>query len=152
MRSREGTRLCEDVEARAGLIAGMVDFIEKRSPDSVEEYRARIAQRMTDILDGSELSQQRILQEAALFADKVSVTRSWWRLGSICISSSRCSAAKTAVGARLDFLVQEDEDREAKHRRKQGNDYESPARRRSQGRVEIRERFNLNREVRYGSL
>lgn len=123
MRSREGTRLCEDVEARAGLIAGMVDFIEKRSPDSVEEYRARIAQRMTDILDGSELSQQRILQEAALFADKVSVTEELVRLRSHLHQLEQMLRSKTAVGRKLDFLVQE-MNREANTVGSKANDYE----------------------------
>ena len=66
MREKEGARLVEDVTYRAGLIAQSVDFVEQRSPDCVEEYRQRIAARMTEILDGTELAQQRILQEAAL--------------------------------------------------------------------------------------
>jgi uncharacterized protein (TIGR00255 family) len=123
MRSREGARLCEDVAQRAALIGEMIDFIEKRSPDSVEEYRARIAQRMTEILDGSELSQQRILQEAALFADKVSVTEELVRLRSHLHQLDQMMRSKTAVGRKLDFLVQE-MNREANTIGSKANDYE----------------------------
>lgn len=107
MRQREGARLVEDVSMRAGLIAKAVDFVEQRSPDCVEEYRARIAARMTEILDGTELAQQRILQEAALYADKVNVTEEIVRLRSHLSQLETMLKSPTAIGRKLDFLVQE---------------------------------------------
>lgn len=123
MRTREGARLCADVAQRAALISDMVDAIEKRSPDSVEEYRARIAQRMNELLDGSDVAQQRILQEAALFADKVSVTEELVRLRSHLHQLSQMLNGKAAVGRKLDFLVQE-MNREANTIGSKANDYE----------------------------
>jgi len=123
MRTREGGQLCADVDRRAKLISGMVDFIEQRSPVSVEEYRTRIAQRMTEILDGSELAQQRILQEAALFADKVSVTEELVRLRSHLRLMAQMMESKSAAGRKLDFLVQE-MNREANTIGSKANDYE----------------------------
>lgn len=123
MRTREGERLCADIKQRAKLISDMVDCIEARSPDSVEEYRARIAQRMNEILDGAELAQQRILQEAALFADKVSVTEELVRLRSHLHQLAHMLDSKTAVGRKLDFLVQE-MNREANTIGSKANDYE----------------------------
>ena len=123
MRAREGTKLCEDVLHREELIGEMVDSIEARSPDSVEEYRARIAQRMGELLDGSELSQQRILQEAALFADKVSVTEELVRLRSHLHQLDGMLRGKAAVGRKLDFLVQE-MNREANTVGSKANDYD----------------------------
>ena len=107
MREKEGARLVEDVIYRAGLIAKSVDFVEQRSPDCVEEYRGRIAARMTEILDGSELAQQRILQEAALYADKVNVTEEIVRLRSHLSQLDTMLKSPTAIGRKLDFLVQE---------------------------------------------
>lgn len=107
MRQREGARLVEDVSMRAGLIADAVDFVEQRSPDCVEEYRARIAARMTEILDGTELARQRILQEAALYADKVNVTEEIVRLRSHLSQLETMLKSPTAIGRKLDFLVQE---------------------------------------------
>ena len=107
MREKEGARLVEDVRYRAGLIAQSVDFVEGRSPDCVEEYRTRIAARMTEILDGSELAQQRILQEAALYADKVNVTEEIVRLRSHLSQLETMLKSPVAIGRKLDFLVQE---------------------------------------------
>ena len=107
MREKEGARLVEDVIYRAGLISKAVDFVEQRSPDCVEEYRTRIAARMTEILDGSELAQQRILQEAALYADKVNVTEEIVRLRSHLSQLDTMLKSPTAIGRKLDFLVQE---------------------------------------------
>ena len=107
MREKEGARLVEDVTYRAGLIAQSVDFVEQRSPDCVEEYRQRIAARMTEILDGTELAQQRILQEAALYADKVNVTEEIVRLRSHLAQLGTMLKSPVAIGRKLDFLVQE---------------------------------------------
>lgn len=107
MREKEGVRLVEDVTYRAGLIAQSVDFVEQRSPDCVEEYRQRIAARMTEILDGTELAQQRILQEAALYADKVNVTEEIVRLRSHLAQLETMLKSPVAIGRKLDFLVQE---------------------------------------------
>ena len=107
MREKEGARLVEDVTYRAGLIAQSVDFVEQRSPDCVEEYRQRIAARMTEILDGTELAQQRILQEAALYADKVNVTEEIVRLRSHLAQLETMLKSHVAIGRKLDFLVQE---------------------------------------------
>ena len=120
---REGENLCADILNRADKIAGLVDFVEKRSPDSVSEYRQRLAARMADLLDGSELQEQRILSEAALFADKVSVTEELVRLRSHLAQLKGLVADDKPVGRKLDFLVQE-LNREANTIGSKANDYE----------------------------
>lgn len=123
MRRREGEALCQDILKRAGLIAEMVDIIEKRSPESVEEYRQRLAARMAELLDGSELQEQRILSEAAVFADKVAVTEELVRLRSHLVQLESMVTGNKAVGRKLDFLVQE-LNREANTIGSKANDYE----------------------------
>lgn len=123
MREKEGKKLCEDIAYRAGLIRGYVDFVEQRSPVSVEEYRQRIAVRMEELLDGSELAQQRILNEAAIFADKVSVTEEIVRLRSHLAQLETMLQSPAAVGRKLDFLVQE-LNRETNTIGSKANDYE----------------------------
>ena len=123
MRETEGVRLCSDILYRGKLISEYVDFIEKRSPESVEEYREKIAVRMNEILDGSEIAQQKILSEAALFADKVSVTEELVRLRSHLKQLESMVNGKAAVGRKLDFLVQE-LNREANTTGSKANDYE----------------------------
>lgn len=123
MRRREGEVLCRDILARAELIAALVDTIEKRSPESVEEYRQRLATRMAELLDGSELQEQRILSEAAVFADKVAVTEEIVRLRSHLAQLKAMVTGEKAVGRKLDFLVQE-LNREANTIGSKANDYE----------------------------
>lgn len=123
MRRREGEVLCRDILARAELIAALVDTIEKRSPESVEEYRQRLAVRMAELLDGSELQEQRILSEAAVFADKVAVTEEIVRLRSHLAQLKAMVTGEKAVGRKLDFLVQE-LNREANTIGSKANDYE----------------------------
>ena len=62
---------------------------------------------MSELLDGSEIAQQRILTEAAIFADKISVTEEIVRLKSHLQQLSNMLESKIAVGRKLDFLVQE---------------------------------------------
>ncbi len=123
MRRDEGHKLCEDILHRAKLIAGLIDAVEKRSPNSVEEYRQRLAARMEELLDGSELAQQRILSEAAVFADRVAVTEEIIRLKSHLLQLEKMLQSKSAVGRKLDFLVQE-LNREANTIGSKANDYE----------------------------
>ena len=123
MRRAEGARLCQDIVQRAGRIGQLVDHVEERSPQSVEEYRKRISARMQELLGDTEIAEQRILAEAALFADKVSVTEEIVRLRSHLAQLNTMLSADTAVGRKLDFLVQE-MNREANTIGSKANDYE----------------------------
>ena len=123
MRQTEGTRLCEDILRRGQLIGSFVDYIESRSPVSVTEYREKITQRMKELLDGSDFAQQRILAEAALFADKVSVTEEIVRLRSHLKQLDFMVRGSVAAGRKLDFLIQE-LNREANTIGSKANDYD----------------------------
>lgn len=123
MRRREGETLCADILQRADRIEELVCHIEARSPDTVEEYRQRLSARMAELLDGSDIQEQRILNEAALFADKVSVTEETVRLHSHLEQLRRMVAGDQAVGRKLDFLIQE-LNREANTVGSKANDYE----------------------------
>ena len=123
MRRAEGARLCQDIVQRAGHIGQLVDHVEERSPQTVEEYRKRISARMQELLGDTEIAEQRILAEAALFADKVSVTEEIVRLRSHLAQLNTMLSADTAVGRKLDFLVQE-MNREANTIGSKANDYE----------------------------
>ena len=89
----------------------------------MEEYRQKIAQRMTEILGDSDIAEQRILAEAALFADKVSVTEEVVRLRSHLSQLQKMVQGDAPVGRKLDFLVQE-LNREANTIGSKANDYE----------------------------
>ena len=96
----------EDILGRAQTILEIVEYVEKRSPQTVEEYRTRLGERISE-LTGAGADDQRILTETALFADKVSVAEETVRLRSHISQFTNMLAAGGAVGRRLDFLVQE---------------------------------------------
>jgi len=123
MRAREGEQLCGDVIYRIGLIEKLADSIEKRSPDSTEEFRERIAQRMLELFGEGEVAQQRILSEAAAYADKVNVTEELVRLRSHLNQLRLLLSSEAAVGKKIDFIVQE-MNREANTIGSKANDYE----------------------------
>lgn len=107
MRTREGEKLCQDVESRLVEIESLVSFVEQRSPQTVAEYREKLQARMEEILQTKELDPQRILMEAALFADKTAVAEETVRLRSHIAQMRTMLAEGSPVGRKLDFLLQE---------------------------------------------
>lgn len=123
MRQAEGDRLCQDILKRIDTLTQLTDRVERRSPQSVEEYRQKIQARMLEILGDTQIAEQRILAEAALFADKVSVTEEIVRLRSHLAQAAALVRGDQSAGRKLDFLVQE-LNREANTIGSKANDYE----------------------------
>lgn len=107
MRLREGERLREDILSRADAILDHVTYIESRSPETVREYNEKLLARMQTVLEGAQVDEQRILLEAAIYADKVAVAEETVRLRSHIDQLREFFNAQEAVGRKLDFLVQE---------------------------------------------
>ena len=107
MREREGEKLREDVLKRCDSIISVVEIIEKRAPQLVEEYRARLTERLNDILSDTTADPQRILTEAAIFADKTAVDEETVRLRSHIDQLRMMLSGDEAVGRKIDFIVQE---------------------------------------------
>ena len=80
MRKREGGRIEEDLRARINYMKSLVERIDERSPQIVEEYKNRLYSKIKEILDGAELDDSRILTEVAIFADKEAVNEEKVRL------------------------------------------------------------------------
>ena len=107
MRTAEGERLLKDVTDRANFILEKVSFIEERSPQTVENYRTRIEQKIKELLGDTTIDEQRILTEVAIFADKVAVAEETVRLRSHIKQFESLMSSNDAVGRKLDFIVQE---------------------------------------------
>ena len=107
MREREDARLKEDLLARAGAILSLVQAVEERSPVTVQEYQQKLLARLQDVLHDSNIDEQRILTEAAIFADKVAVAEETVRLRSHFDQLHLMLESSEAIGRKLDFLVQE---------------------------------------------
>ncbi len=109
MRKTEGEKLSEDILMRGGLIAALVKEIEERSPETVNEYAEKLKSRIAEMIGGSIVAtEERILLEAAVFADKVNVTEETVRLAShIQQLENIIKKGQQSDGKKLDFLVQE---------------------------------------------
>ena len=107
MRETEGKKLRDDVRARADAIAESVAFVEERSPQTVTAYREGLYKRMQEVLDGAGVDEARILQEAAVYADKVAVDEETVRLRSHLDQLRQFLEAEEPIGRKLDFLAQE---------------------------------------------
>ena len=73
MRTREGEKLRADVLSKLDTIAALVSGVEEKAPQTVADYRRRLTQKMTEVLETAGIDESRILTEAAVFADKVAV-------------------------------------------------------------------------------
>ncbi|MFI3251132.1 MAG: YicC/YloC family endoribonuclease, partial [Eubacteriales bacterium] len=107
MQRHEGEKLKEDILNRKKTIQEMLEFIEKRSPETVELYQAKLHTRITELLGNTELDPSRILTEVAIFADKTAVDEETVRLHSHLGQLEEILAEGGAVGRKLDFLIQE---------------------------------------------
>ena len=109
MRQVEGQRLAEDLLARGELIRSIVEKIETRAPLVAQEYVQKLNDRISELLDGAaEIPADRILTEAAIFADKANITEELVRLDSHMKQLAEIlTGSDGPIGKKLDFLVQE---------------------------------------------
>lgn len=107
MRITEGDRLKNDVIEKAQSIEKMVAEVEKISPITVENYRNKLYTKLSEILENKDFDQQRILTEAAVFAEKIAVDEETVRLRSHIDQLKSMLNSSEAVGRKLDFIVQE---------------------------------------------
>ncbi len=107
MRTREGNKLYEDVAGKLDNIEAMVAEVVRRSPETVAEYREKLLSRMKEVLADAAVDESRILQEAAIYADKVAVDEEMVRLKSHIAQFRLLLEGGSPVGRKLDFLVQE---------------------------------------------
>jgi len=107
MRQVEGERLRIDVIEKADNILTMVGRVEEISPQTVENYRNRLFRKLSEVLEDKNIDEQRVLTEAAVFADKVAVDEETVRLRSHISQLKTMLDADEPVGRKLDFIVQE---------------------------------------------
>lgn len=107
MREKEGEKLRDDILSRCDLILENVSFIEERSPETVKEYNEKLLERMKSVLGDVSVDEQRLLTEAAIYADKIAVAEETVRLRSHVAQMHEFMESKTAIGRKMDFLVQE---------------------------------------------
>ena len=107
MRAVEGQKLAEDIAGRLDTIEVYTGQVEARSPETVAEYRAKLTARMEEVLQSTVIDEQRILMEAAVYADKVAVDEETVRLRSHVAQLRTMLESDEPMGRKMDFLIQE---------------------------------------------
>lgn len=107
MRAVEGEKLAEDIGGRLTSIETYTGQVEARSPETVAEYRAKLNARMQEVLQSVSIDPQRILTEAAIYADKVAVDEETVRLRSHVAQLRTMLESSEPMGRKMDFLIQE---------------------------------------------
>ena len=123
MRTREGQALKADLLQKAEGILSLVARVEERSPITVKAYRERLTAKMLEVLEDRQIDEARIIQEAAIYADKVAVDEETVRLRSHVDQLQTMLREGGVIGRKLDFLLQE-MNREANTIGSKGNDVE----------------------------
>ena len=106
-RTKEGEHLCRDLVGKLDAMLDWVAAIELRSPQILKEYRAKVEDKVKELLEGSGIDENRIAAEVTLFADKICVDEETVRLTSHIRTMKDALLKGGAVGRKLDFIAQE---------------------------------------------
>ena len=104
MRTKEGERLKEDILLKLDLLSEQIRFIEERSPQIIAEYRTKLEEKMRELLEDTQIDDNRIAAEVILFADKICTDEEVVRLKS---HIQETLEEANGIGRKLDFIAQE---------------------------------------------
>lgn len=107
MRIREGEKLAEDLLEKADRIEQLVQAVERQAPNTVMIYRERLEGKLREVLMDAALPEERLIAEAAIFADRIATDEETVRLRSHLSQFRKMIAEGSPIGRKLDFLIQE---------------------------------------------
>ena len=107
MRETEGEKISQDLLKRLCYIEEKAKEISKLSTGLIEEYVVKLEERIKEILKTEEVDKSRLAQEVVIYADKCSVEEELTRLNSHIFQFRELLESNTAIGKKLDFLIQE---------------------------------------------
>ena len=107
MRTKEGERLKEDILLKLDLLSELIRFIEERSPQIIAEYRTKLEEKMRELLEDTQIDDNRIAAEVILFADKICTDEEVVRLKSHIQQIKETMEESNGIGRKLDFIAQE---------------------------------------------
>jgi uncharacterized protein (TIGR00255 family) len=106
-RVREGEQLRADLVGKLDNMLHLVDYIEERSPEIMRDYRARLEEKLKDILADRQIDDSRIATEVVIYADKICVDEETVRLRSHISAARDALISGGGIGRKLDFIAQE---------------------------------------------
>lgn len=106
-REAEGEKLFTDMSSKLKVLADTTENIDKRYPEVLEEYKAKLTLKVNELLSGASIEENRIATEVTLFADKIGIDEEVVRLFSHIKAINDEMKLDTGIGRKLDFLAQE---------------------------------------------
>lgn len=119
----EGEKLAKDLSEKLDHISDLVDKIETRSTQIVEEYRKKITEKVEQLLGDTQIDENLLATEIVMFSDKICVDEEMVRLRTHVEHVKETLAVGENIGRKLDFLIQE-MNREANTTLSKANDSE----------------------------
>lgn len=107
MKADEGQALARDLSSRLKLIEACLEQILPLAQTSPSKYQEKLLKRLQEISNNTEIVDQRILIEVALFADKMDVSEEITRFQSHLAQFYQFLKSEEPVGKTLEFLLQE---------------------------------------------
>ncbi len=107
MRQREGVSLKSDLLEKISNIEVILQQVEEKAPVTVIKYRDKLFTKLKEILEEKNIDEQRVITEAAIFAEKIAIDEETVRLKSHIKQFRELLETDEPLGRKLDFLVQE---------------------------------------------
>ncbi len=107
MREEEGAALAKDLSQRNRKLRQLVERIRAAADRTVSDYREALLRRLRQAGLELDLEDERVLKEIALFADRCDISEEVTRLESHLEQFAHILEENSAVGRKLEFLLQE---------------------------------------------
>ena len=107
MRITEGEKLKDDILDKITIIESLVKEIEKVADTVPKAYKIKLEERLSELLSGADVDQNRLATEVCIFADKATVDEEITRLGSHISQIRKTLSLDEPIGRKLDFIIQE---------------------------------------------
>ena len=107
-RTQEGHNLEKDLLEKLDGLDKKVTRIEERSPEVVNAYRTKLEAKVSELLEDTQIDDNRIAAEVILFSDKICNDEETVRLHSHVKNMKKMLTTETeGIGRKLDFMAQE---------------------------------------------
>ena len=107
MRRKEGEKLKEDILSKIQMLELYVEEIEKVADNIPKNYKKKLEERLSELLSGVDIDENRIALEVAILSDKAAVDEEITRLRSHFSQIKNTLDLEEPIGRKLDFIIQE---------------------------------------------
>ncbi len=106
-RTVEGEHLRQDILEKLSKMESLIACVEKRAPQIISEYRAKLQEKVSELLENTQIDENRMVSEVILYADKICTDEEVVRLRSHISHMRNTLEEKDGIGRKLDFIAQE---------------------------------------------